>query len=129
MKGLAKIAMVIGLVGLAFNANAFDIGEKAKMAAAQCAHKAEMYELRNGDGNGYMEMFFNVACEYKAVIPLFKDAGMDKVPEVKKYMDRAEKHFHELKKEMEAPEMEEGRQAMELGELMGFNIKNRVQHL
>ncbi|EOM1103652.1 hypothetical protein IMR62_000243 [Escherichia coli] len=129
MKRLAKVVMMAALVGFAFNAHAYDVLDKVKMAQQECAHKAEMYELRFANGLGYMEMFFNAACEYKAVIPLFKKAGLDKQPEVKKYMQNAERHYNELKEELNGSKLEEGARALEMGELMGYNIHNRVKNL
>ena len=129
MKRLAKVVMMAALVGFAFNAHAYDVRDKVKMAQQECAHKAEMYELRFGDGLGYMEMFFNAACVYKAAIPLLKEAGADKIPEVKKYIQNAEWHYNEIKEELNGPKMEEGARALEMGELMGFNIHNRVKNL
>lgn len=129
MKRLAKVAMMAALVGFAFNAHAYDVLDKVKMAQQECAHKAEMYELRFANGLGYMELFFNAACEYKAVTPLFKEAGLDKQPKVKKYMQNAERRYNELKEELNGPEMEEGARALEMGELMGYNIHNRVKNL
>lgn len=129
MKRLVKAVMMAVLVGFAFNANAYDVSDKVKMAKQECAHKAEMYELRFGDGLGYMELFFNAACEYKAVIPLLKDAGLDKQPEVKKHIQNAERHYKEIKDELSEPGKEEGAKALEMGELMGYNINNRVKNL
>ncbi len=131
MKRLAKVAMMVALVGFAFNAHAraYDVLDKVKMAQQECAHKAEMYELRFANGLGYMELFFNAACEYKAVIPLLKEVGLDKQPKVKKYMQNAERHYNELKEDLNGPDVEEGARALEMGELMGFNIHNRIKNL
>ncbi|HBP9081233.1 TPA: hypothetical protein L6746_000661 [Escherichia coli] len=129
MKRLAKVVMMAALVGFAFNAHAYDVLNKVKMAQQECAHKAEMYELRFANSLGYMEMFFNAGCEYKAVIPLFKKAGLDKKPEVKKYIQNAERHYNELKEGLNGPELEEGARALEMGELMGYNIHNRIKNL
>lgn len=113
MKRLIKAAMMAVMVGLAFNANA---DNKIDKAAHECAFAAELYDIRYGDSMGYMEIIYNAACEYKAVVPFL-------------HKEIVEKHrIHEKYKDMiDGIEDPDVLKVIHDGEVKGFAIHNRIK--
>lgn len=113
MKRLIKAAMMAVMVGLAFNANA---DNKTDKAAHECAFAAELYDIRYGDSMGYMEIIYNAACEYKAVVPFL-------------HKEIVEKHrIHEKYKDMiDGIEDPDVLKVIHDGEVKGFAIHNRIK--
>lgn len=113
MKRLIKAAMVALMVGLAFNANADNKIEKAER---ECAFAAELYDIRYGEGMGYMEVIYNAACNYKAVVPFL-------------HKEVVEKHrIHEKYKDMiDGIKDPDVLKVIHDGEIKGFAIHNRIK--
>ncbi|EOA5649157.1 hypothetical protein ACH4TR_001940 [Escherichia coli] len=71
MKSLAKILIVAIFAGVALNANA-EHSPSAKYILRECAHNAQLYDIKHGDGNGDLEMPFNVGCIHYAMKPVLE---------------------------------------------------------
>nr|DAI96632.1 MAG TPA: hypothetical protein [Caudoviricetes sp.] len=112
MKRLAKVVMMVALVGFAFNAHADD---KMDKAIYECAHAAHLYDIRHGDGTGYKEIIFDMACKQKALIP-FLDKEIVKARKI-------HEKYEALKAENKDPEVAE---VFRHGEIKGHAIHNRI---
>lgn len=113
MKRLIKAAMMAVMVGLAFNANA---DSKIDKATHECAFAAELYDIRYGDSMGYLEIVYDAACWYKAVVPFLSDESAKKFRLHEKYKD--------MINSIDEPEL---LKAVRDGEVKGFAIHNRVK--
>ena len=113
MKRLIKAAMMAVMIGLAFNANADNKIEKAER---ECAFAAEIYDIRYGDGMGYLEIMYDAACRYKAVVPFLGDEIAEKFKLHEKYKD--------LVDVIDEPEL---LKAVRDGEVKGFAIHHRIK--
>ena len=113
MKRLAKVAFAAALAVFAFNANA---DSKIDKAEHECAFAAQIYDIKYGDGMGYIEIVYNAACRYKAVAPFLGDEIAKKFGLHEKYKD--------LINSIDEPEL---LKAVRDGEVKGFAIHNRVK--
>lgn len=113
MKLLAKVAVAAMIAAFAFGANA---ESKIDKAEHECAVAAELYDIKYGDSMGYIEIVYNTACEYKAVVPFLNEKII------------REHRLHEKYKEIVADTKEpELLKAVHDGEVKGFAIHNRIK--
>ncbi|HCB8024334.1 TPA: hypothetical protein M2E12_001117 [Escherichia coli] len=113
MKRLAKVVMAAIIAAFAFGANAESKVDKAKH---ECAFAAELYDIKYGDSMGYIEIVYNAACEYKAVVP-FLDKKI-----VEEY--RLHEKYKEIVEGLKDPEQ---LKVIHDGEVKGFAIHNRIE--
>lgn len=114
MKSLAKILIVAIFAGVALNANA-EYSPATKYILSECAHNAQLYDIKHGDGNGDLEMPFNVGCTHYAMKPVLeKTAGW-------KDFNSEYNEFKEAAKNNKA-----SLNAFEDGESYGVNVAHRV---
>ncbi|MES4335268.1 hypothetical protein AADN43_00105 [Escherichia coli] len=71
MKSLAKILIVAALAGITFNANA-ERSPSTKYILSECAHSAQIYDIKVGGGYGELEMPFSAGCIHYAMKPVLE---------------------------------------------------------